>query len=134
MKYRRNVGRPSVDISTDTQPMDRSTYRPICRQTYRRTYRPIDYRYVGRYVNRHIEVDCRSIFRPTCRPTCRSSIGRYVDRYVGRGRGVHKIHMIPTFYPLPLIFATEHEVSRRQSRCHALIVCTDSTDRFTIPP
>ena len=32
-----------------------------------------------------------------------------------------------------LLFSTEHEVTRRQSRCHAVIVCTDSTDRFTIP-
>ena len=55
----RHIGRVSVDISTDA--------RPICRPIYRATH-------LGRHIGRHstdmstdISVDCRSICRPICR-------------------------------------------------------------------
>ena len=68
----------SVDISTDSQPMNRSTYRSS----------------ISRYGDRHIgreSVDmstemCRSTYRPTVehRSMCRPALDRYVGRYVDR--------------------------------------------------
>ena len=62
----------SVDISTDTRPMYRSTYRPSA------------YQYVGRHISR-VSVDrstamCRSTYRPMCQPRYRPSDGQHIDR------------------------------------------------------
>ena len=76
----RHIGRVSVDISTDVRPMCRS----ICRPTH-----------LGRHIDRlstDMSVDISTDTRPICRPIHRSRVGRYVGRYIGRG--VHKIHMI----------------------------------------
>ena len=60
----------SVDISTDSRPMYRSTYRWS----------------IGRYVDRHIGRESLDMSTEMCwstyRPTYRSSIGRYVDRHL----------------------------------------------------
>ena len=87
----RHIGRVSVDISTDA--------RPICRPIYRTTHLS---RHIGRHstdMSTEISVDTR----PICRPIRRSTVGRYVDRYVGRG--VHKIHMIHSLFSTSLTCA-----------------------------
>ena len=73
MKYRRNVGSLSIDMSAD--------YRTNTLGRY--VDRHID-RCIGRYIDRYISVDISAVCRSVCRPTYRSSIGRYVDRYIGR--------------------------------------------------
>ena len=105
VKYRRNVGSLSIDLSADNQTTTLGGHigrvsvdiltdaRPICRPIYRATH-------LGRHIDRHsadmstdISFDNSADTRLICRPIRRSTVGRYVDRYVGRG--VHKIHMIP---------------------------------------
>ena len=74
-----HIGRVSVDISTDARPICRS----ICRPTH-----------LGRHIERlstDMSVDISTDTRLICRPIHRSRVDLYVDRYIGRG--VHKIHM-----------------------------------------
>ena len=104
MKYRRNVGSLSINMSADIRTIilgrhigqhigrvsvDISTHvRPICRSICRLTH-------LGRHIDRlstDMSVDILTDTRPICQPIHRLSIGRYVGRYIGRG--VHKIHMI----------------------------------------
>ena len=97
VRYRRNVGSLSTDMSTDTRPIYQS--RCVGQHSVRQIGRHIG-RYVCRHVDRHISIDTSAESRSIQRPTYRSSIGRCVDRYVGRdvgrhiGRGVRKLHMI----------------------------------------
>ena len=104
VKYRRNVGSLSIDMSADYRTTTLGRHigrvsddispdaRQICRPIYRVTY-------LHRHINWHstdmstdISVDTWRI----CWLICRSSVGRYVNRYVGQG--VHKIHMIQFVY------------------------------------
>ena len=102
VKYRRNVGSLSTDMSTDTRPIYRS--RSIGQHSDRHIGRHIG-RYVGRHVDRHISVDTSAEGRPTYRSTLDRHVDRYVDRHIGRhigrhvGRGVRKLHM-KSFLPL----------------------------------
>ena len=62
----------SVDISTDSRPM------------YRSTYRLSDDRYIGRDIDR-LSADiateiCRSTYRPMCQLRYRPNDGRHIDR------------------------------------------------------
>ena len=80
----RHIGRVSVDISTDVRPMCQS----ICRPTH-----------LGRHIDRlstDMSVDISTDTRPICRLIHRSRVGRYVDRHIDRG--VHKTHMIQFSY------------------------------------
>ena len=105
VKYRRNVGSLSIDMSADNRTItlgrrigqhigrvsvDTSTdARLICRSICRPTH-------LGRHIDRlstDMSVDISTDTRPICRPIHQSRVGRYVDRYISRG--VHKIHMIP---------------------------------------
>ena len=118
VKYRRNVGSLSIDMSADNRTttlglhidrhigrvsVDISTHgRPICRPIYRGTL-------LGRHIDRHStdkSTDISVDTGPICRPKRRSTVGRDVDRYVGRG--VHKIHMIHSF--LGLFFLSHSRV------------------------
>ena len=80
-----------VDVSANISVKCRSTdARPICRSICRPTH-------LGRHIERlltDMSVDISTDTRPICRPIHRSRVGRYVNRYIGRG--VHKIHMIPS--------------------------------------
>ena len=77
MKYRRNVGSLSIDMSADyrTNTLGRYVDRHIDRCIGQ---------YSDRHIDRHISVDISAVCRSVCRPTYRSSIGRYVDQYIGR--------------------------------------------------
>ena len=101
VRYRRNVGSLSIDMSADCRTttlgrhIDRhinrdisTDTRPICRSICRPTH--LD-RYIGR-VSVDMSTDISVEHRSICRPTLDRYVGRYVDRYIGRG--VHKIHMI----------------------------------------
>ena len=67
VRYRRNVGSLSIDMSTD---ISRSTHRPICRSTCRPTYRlkGAQTTHDPMYMSAGIAVEYRS----TCRPTYQS--------------------------------------------------------------
>ena len=89
----RHIGRVSVDISTDARPNS----RPIYRVTHR-----------DRHIDQHstdLSTDLSVDTRLICRPIRRSTVGRYVDRYVGRG--VHKIHVISKFMDLIILLADQ---------------------------
>ena len=115
----RYVGRESVNISTDTRPICRSRYWPICRSICRSTCRPTHLdRHIGREsvdMSTNISVEHRSICPLTCRPTYRLTVSRHIDRCSTNmsvdistysrpmcrsrcvGRGVHKLHMIQNY-------------------------------------
>ena len=80
VRYRRDVGSLSIDMSTDTRPINRS-------------------RCVGQHINRHIGrvlvemlVDMLTNISVKHRSICRPRVGRYV------GRGVYKLHVIQILY------------------------------------
>ena len=98
VKYWRNVGRLSIDMSADKWTTtlgrhidDHASLSSITAvqiyelfHIYFTSYRSsvgrhID-RYISGYVDRHISVDISVNSRPICRPT----LDRYVDRYIGR--------------------------------------------------
>ena len=101
VKYRRNVGSLSIDMSTDNQTTTLSRHidqhisrvsvdistdaRPICRPIYRAAH-------LDRHIDQHLTDMSTDDTRPICRPIRWSTVSRYVDRYFGRG--VHKIHVI----------------------------------------
>ena len=63
---------PSTDISVDVSVDS----RPICRSTYRSS--------VGRYVDRDVSLDISADISVEHRSICRLTLDRYVGRYVDR--------------------------------------------------
>ena len=75
-----HIGQVSVDISTDARPI----FCPIYQTTH-----------LSRHIDRHstdMSADISIDTRPICRPVRQSTVGQCVNQYVSRG--VHKIHMI----------------------------------------
>ena len=96
VRYRRNVGSLSIDMSTETWPICRS--RCVGQHSDRHIGRN-----VGRYVDRHTgreSADMPTDISVEHRSMCRPTVDRYVGRHVGRhiGRGVRKLHMILIMY------------------------------------
>ena len=100
-KYWRNVGNLSIDMSADNQKttLGRHIDQQILIECWS-TYRPM----LDRYVNRHISVDVSTDTRPIYRSTYRPTLDRYVRRYISRG--VRKIHMIPIFNSVYVVYGT----------------------------